>query len=194
MKCSGRRVERWRPVVGWEDLYSVSDCGRVRRDAGGRGAVAGRVLTIKRNRNGYGYVDLSRGDRKTRRLVHQLVAEAFLPPRPSLGHHPNHLDTDKLNNHPKNLEWATLAENTAHARANGLIAPLRGERNGRAKLTKEQVAEIRSLRGRVGTREIAKRFGVARSMVQRIHQGRAWKSSEWPDDLRVREFPAEATA
>lgn len=189
MTCSGRRVEKWRPIVGWEGIYAVSDCGRVRRDAGGRGAVAGRVLTVKRNRKGYGYVDLSRGDRKTRRLLHQLVAAAFLSARPSPSHHPNHLDGNKLNNHPENLEWATNAENTSHAWANGLIAPLRGERNGRAKLAKTQVFEIRSLRGQVGARAIAKRFGVARSMVQRIHQGRAWTSAEWPEYLRVREWP-----
>ena len=189
MKCFSKRRERWRPVVGWEALYSVSDRGRIRRDAGGRGAVAGRVLTIKRNQKGYGYVDLSRGDRKTRRLVHQLVAAAFLPPRPSAQHHPNHLDADKLNNHPENLEWATSSENNAHARARGLVPALHGESNGRAKLTAEQVLEIRSLRGKIGARAIAARFGVARSLIQRIHQGRAWSAPEWPEDLRVRELP-----
>lgn len=172
--------ERWKPIAGWEDLYSVSDRGRVRRDAGGRGAVAGRVLTAKRTAKGYRHVDLSRDDRKTRRLVHQLVAEAFLPPRPSENHHPNHLDGIKSNNVVGNLEWATPAENAAHAARLGLSARLTGERNGRAKLSGDQVNEIRRLRGSLGQRAIAARFGVARSLVQRIHQGRAW--SELPHD------------
>lgn len=184
--------EEWRPVVGWGEVYSVSSCGRIRRDIGGRGAIAGRILTIKRNRKGYGYVDLSRGDSKTRRLVHQLVAAAFLPPRPSAAHHPNHLDAIKLNNHARNLEWASIAENNAHARAHGLIPALSGESNGRAKLTVEQVAQIRALRGVMGARAIANRFGVARSLVQRIHQGRAWTMAEWPEALRVRQFPERA--
>lgn len=174
MKCSGAREERWRPVVGWVGFYSISDCGRVRRDGAGRGAVVGRILTHKRGHKGYAYIDLSRGDQKTRRLVHQLVAEAFLPPRPSHLHHPNHRDADKLNNHARNLEWTTAQENNAHARVLGLVPALCGERNGRAKLTTEQVGEIRVLRGVIGARAIAARFGIARSLVQRIHQGRAW--------------------
>lgn len=167
-------IEAWKTVVGWEGLYSVSNLGRIRRDAGGRGAVAGRIINTKRTRKGYRHVDLSRNDKKTRRLVHQLVAEAFLPPRPSPKHHPNHKDTDKANNNALNLEWATIPENTAHARAHGLIPPLAGEANGRAKLTRVQADEIRALRGEVGQRAIAARYGVARSLVQRIHQGKLW--------------------
>lgn len=131
----------------------------------------------------------SSNDKKTRRLIHQLVAEAFLGKRPTDHHHPNHLDADKTNNRASNLEWATNAENNAHARSLGLIPAMRGENNGRSKLTADQVAEIRALKGRLGQRVIADRFGVARSMVQRIHQGKAWSSSEWPPDLRVRQFP-----
>jgi hypothetical protein len=160
----------------------------VRRDVGGRGAVAGRVLTAKKKSNGYRQVDLSRNDTKDRRLIHQLVAAAFLPARPSACHHPNHIDGDKANNVAGNLEWATRAENAAHAARLGLTARLAGERNGRAKLTAAQAEEIRALKGSVGQREIAIRYGVARSLVQRIHQGKAW-TSEWPEDLRVREYP-----
>lgn len=167
-------TELWKPIAGWEDRYSVSDLGRVRRDVGGQGSIAGRILTTKRTSKGYRHVDLSRDDKKTRRLVHQLVAVAFLPPRPSPDHHPNHIDANKANNAATNLEWLTVAENNAHARKLGLVPALSGERNGRAKLSAAQVAEIRELKGKAGQREIAQRFGVARSLIQRIHQGKAW--------------------
>lgn len=169
-------TERWQPIPGYEGLYSISDLGRVRRDAGGRGAMAGRVLTPKPTSKGYRHVDLSRNDKKKRRLIHQLVAEAFLPARPSAVHFPNHIDANKANNVATNLEWLTRPENTAHARKLGLFPSLAGERNGRAKLTRAQVGVIRSLKGAVGQRDIASRFGVARSLVQRIHQGKAWAS------------------
>jgi hypothetical protein len=147
-------------------------------------------LTGKKTKKGYLIVDLSVDDVKTRRLIHQLVAEAFLPPRPSVEHFPNHLDADKTNNNVENLEWATRAENNAHARRLGLVPSLRGEANGRSKLTAVQVDEIRAVRGHQSQRAIAARFSVARSLVQRIHQGRAWVDmAEWPADVRVREMP-----
>ena len=167
-------TEHWVPIAGWEGLYSVSDRGRVRRDGGGRGAVSGRIMTPQRTSKGYRHVDLSRGDVKTRRLVHQLVATAFLPPRPSPDHHPNHIDADKANNSASNLEWLTNAENTKHARHLGLIPALKGERNGRSKLTRVEVEEIRAQTGRIGQRVIASRYGVARSLIQRVQQGKAW--------------------
>lgn len=182
------RGEEWSPIHGYDGVYSISSLGRVRRDAGGKGATAGRILTTKRNRKGYRHVDLSRDDVKERRLVHQIVADAFLPPRPSDAHHPNHVDADKSNNSAANLEWATAAENNTHARMLGLVPAMRGECNGRAKLTVGDVAEIHALKGLASQRAIAGRFGVARSLIQRIHQGRAW-ADEWPLDLRVREFP-----
>lgn len=178
-------TELWAPVGGYGGLYSVSNLGRIRRDGGGRGAVAGRILTPKATRKGYRHVDLSRGDVKTRRLIHQLVAGAFLGPRPSSAHHPNHLDGDKTNNAATNLEWATAKENSMHAVALGLYTPTKGEANGRAKLTERQVMDIRGLRGKLGQRLIAQRYEVSRTLVQRIHQGMLWPE--------VRQYPGEGS-
>jgi hypothetical protein len=167
--------ERWAPVKGWEGFYSVSDHGRIRRDLRSRGAVGGRILTPKRTTRGYRYVDLSRNDSKVRRLIHQLVAEVFLPARPSLNHDPNHIDGDKANNFATNLEWATTAENNVHARRLGLRGSDAGELNGNAKLTVDEVQEIRRLKGVVGQVQLARRFGVAKSTIYWIHKGRNWR-------------------
>lgn len=169
--------ERWRPIVGYEGVYEISDFGRVRRCSGGQGAIVGRVLTCKRGTAGYLHVDLSIGDQKTRFLIHRLVATAFIGPRPSDSHEVNHRDAVKTNNAATNLEWLTRQENIAHAGELGLYGgrPLPGSSNGRAKLTDFQVAEIRSLKGIVGARRLAERFGVSRSAIQFIHQGKHWK-------------------
>lgn len=50
-----------------------------------------------------------------------------------------------------------------------------GENNGRAKLTWEQVSEIRSLSGSLGTVELAQRYGISRGNIRRIVTGKYWK-------------------
>lgn len=169
-------VETWLPIPAYEDLYAVSSLGRVQRTGGGKGATAGRIVAPKIATNGYRHVDLSRGDCKVRFGIHRLVALAFLGPSPFEGAMVNHKDGDKTNNIPENLEWVDRIGNARHAvsigRGGGKALP--GESNGRAKLTIDQVAEIRSLKGRIGQREIARRFGVARTTIQWIHQGKHW--------------------
>jgi hypothetical protein len=127
--------EAWRPVVGYEGVYEVSSEGSVRRVGAGRlmvGAVA--------RKTGYRYVTLCAGGKQRTRLRHLLVAGAFLPPRPP-GADANHKDTDKANNRADNLEWVTRWGNIDHARRAGLMPT--GSKNGMAKLTETQVADIR---------------------------------------------------
>lgn len=170
--------EQWQAVVGYEGIYEVSDRGRVRSldriDASGhrrRGRI--RALQIAK-RGQYVVVTLSRDGQKRAHKVHQLVALAFLGLAPP-GTEVNHCDGNKAANVPGNLEYLTHAENIRHAARTGLARPARGERNGRAKLTSTQVAEIRLLRqGGVRTALLAERFGVSRSMVCRILRGEGW--------------------
>jgi len=183
--------EKWRAIPGYEGVYEVSSRGRVKRIMACQGATPGRILR-QSNQNGYLAVTLYKNDVRVKFAVHILVCSAFHGLAPSIGMHVNHKDANKRNNAPDNLEWVTPQQNVAHAVALGLVGgrSLPGEENGRAKLTRDQVLEIRSLRGKVGQRLIAAQYGVARSLVQRIHQGLAWSFlNEWPEDLRVREMP-----
>lgn len=186
---------RWRPIpMGWGDLYEVSDVGEVRTLTSRRGSPAGRLLTPKRGTRGYLHVDLARDGRKARYGIHRLVAEAFLGPAPSAQHHPNHLNGRKDDNRVANLAWATPGENNSHALALGLrdVTPLPGARNGRAKLTAEQVQEIRRRAAAGETqRDLAAVFGVSKSQIGNIARGERWPD-EWPPDLRVREWPETA--
>lgn len=60
------------------------------------------------------------------------------------------------------------------------MAPLRGVKNGRAKLTEEQVAEIREryANGDIGYGTLAKEYGIQKSHVASIIKGRLWKRDE----------------
>lgn len=157
--------EEWRPVVGYEGLYDVSNAGRVRRVGGGYL----RPMAMPR---GYLQVALSSGGVERRHLVHRLVASAWLGPPPP-GTAVNHIDGDKANNRADNLEWATARQNTAHAIETGLYAPT-GETNPAAKLREADVREILRLRGTATHKEIAARFRVHRSTVSQIYRGHNW--------------------
>ena len=187
-------LEQWRPIPGYEGWYDASSLGRIRRVLACRGATAGRFLR-QAAQGEYLAVTLYRNDQRRKFGVHVLVASAFHGPRPS-GLIVNHKDTNKHNNRAENLEWVTYQRNAEHAAENGLHGgrPLKGEDNPRAKLTAEQAREIRELKGQVGARVLAKRFGVSRSAIQFIHQGKHWADPlEWPLDLRVRQFPEVRT-
>lgn len=173
-------LEEWRLVAVCPD-YAVSDHGRVMRVTPCKGTRPGRLLKPRREAKGYVRVLLDRRDR----MVHRLVAEAFIGPPPTPAHQINHRNGVKADNHVRNLEWVTQDENMAHAAAHGLRPdPLCGEDNPRAKLTERDVAVIRGARGRVTQARLAEMFGVSRSLIWNIQTGRTWHGvlpADWPE-------------
>lgn len=158
-------VENWRDVPGYEGWYEVSDLGRVRRIRPARGARFGHVLSVKPGPLGYARVCLSQDSSKDRKwlYIHQLVARAFLP-APAFGSVVNHIDFDRMNNRPENLEYVTQRENVLHTVKAGRHRP-------RTRLTDNEVQVIRNLRGRQTTREISEQFGVSQSYVSQLQTG-----------------------
>lgn len=114
--------EEWKPVVGMEDLYQVSNLGRVRNRRG-------RVLRAFRGSKGAGRVEPEHAKvhlhdeegNVLRKKVHVLVLEAFVGARPE-GMLGLHRDDDKNNNTLANLYWGTAWENRQDARRNGVYA------------------------------------------------------------------------
>jgi hypothetical protein len=76
-----------------------------------------RILAQQINNSGYPVVKLYLNNECTLRLVHRLVAAAFVP---GAGETVNHQDGVKTNNAASNLEWASYTENHLHAVEHGL--------------------------------------------------------------------------
>jgi hypothetical protein len=106
--------------------------------------------------------------------VHQIIA--FMKyGRKVIGMTVNHIDGNKWNNHPNNLELATPKENSRHMVSLGLFNPARGSRSGRAKLTEPDVIKIRELLS-AGEKplSIAGKFGVSDECIYSIKNGKSW--------------------
>lgn len=98
--------EYWKPVVGYEGLYMVSNWGRVKSIKFGKE----RILKQWTNKDGYLQVSLFKNNKRKNFRVHRLVAEAFIPNLDNLPQ-VNHRDENPLNNNVDNLEWCSAKYN-----------------------------------------------------------------------------------
>ena len=104
-------IEEWRPVVGYEGLYEVSNTGQVRSlDRFYYRLHKGKVLSPTKDRYGYLTVTLNCNGKSKTIKIHRLVAQAFLPNPDNLPQ-VNHKDEVKTNNSVDNLEWCTAKYN-----------------------------------------------------------------------------------
>lgn len=125
-------VEIWKNIPGYEGLYDASNWGRIRsldhwRDSGAGGYIQkGRILKQFKNKRGYLYVGLSKGNEIKRLRVHRLVYEAFkgeIPERLQV----NHINEDKTDNRLENLNLMTSKENTNWGTRNQRISEKRSD-------------------------------------------------------------------
>ena len=122
--------ETWKPVVGYEDLYEVSDHGNVRsldKKVPNRYStrfIPGKLLKGTPNKDGYLYVSLYKNTQRTRFLIHRLVLETFVGSCPE-GMECLHKDHNRSNNHLSNLDWDTHKNNVYASIERGTLFPNR---------------------------------------------------------------------
>ena len=156
-------TEEWRPIPGYEGVYSINRSGDIRRDLINKGQ--NLYPSIRIDNAGYRRVKLHKNGGGFSMAIHRALALAFIP-NPESKPEVNHIYGDKLNNSLGNLEWSTRGENMRHkARVLGGTTP--------KKIPDDQIWIIRSLR-HTGHRlaSIAKIFGVSFQLVSQIYRGK----------------------
>ena len=177
--------EIWKKVIGYEESYEVSNLGNVRSfdryikcKKNNEYFLFAKGYPIKQKISFYRYlcVSFKKNQKHAIKVVHKLVAEAFIP---NLKNKPqvNHIDGDKLNNCVDNLEWVTASENCIHAtkilRKKGMI------------LTTEQVRDIKFnvVYDSMFNKDIASKFKVHPNTISSIRNGHKWKHvTQNPED------------
>jgi len=176
-----QNLEQWRPVVGYEGLYEVSDHGRVRslpRTCLTKGnatrTVSARVMSQNRDGRGYLAVILSKDGKKTTTRVYLIVAKAFIGERPD-GMVVAHGPAGKDDNSVANVSYKTQSENCAADKLRD-DTHTRGGRNYNARLTEEQVLFARKAvaRRQVSIGHLADAWNVNRSTLGKAINGRNW--------------------
>ena len=162
-------TEIWLPIEGYENLYEVSNLGRVRslehtvlRKNGVKLKVPGKILKPRTNNSGYLMVRLYKNGIWRDFLLHRIVSTAFLP-NPDKKPQVNHLSENKQNNSVENLEWCTAKENNNY-----------GTKNKRAseKLSKPVLCvELNQIFQSIT--EAAKHFNVTTSNIGSVLAGRS---------------------
>lgn len=163
--------EYWKDVKGYEGIYEASTTGHVRIKPGAnspeyvkkRGFVIPDLKYFTDKHNRLKCVFVKRDGSRHLTSPHRLVAWTFLP-NPANLREVNHIDGNPQNNDVSNLEWVSSSENKHHAVRMGLM--LSGEAHPQAKLTNDQVTElkIRVLSGE-HIKDLAEEFNVQGSLI-----------------------------
>lgn len=162
-----KKGEIWLDVVGFEGIYLVSTWGNVKRIKKAMGTKC-RNLRLNPDTHGKGYITVYlRKDGVTyKKYVHDLVLRAFIgPPKP--GQQCRHDDGVPWHNEVWNLLWGTPKQNQLdrirHRTSN------RGHAHGMAKLTDDEVMELRRLKS-LGWihRKLAVKFGISKVYVGQL--------------------------
>lgn len=145
--------EIWKDIKGYEDLYQVSNLGRIKSFH--PRYKHSKILKLHQRTNGYIFICLHKNKQLYTPDVHRLVAEAFVEnPNPKEYKYVLHLDDDTTNNIYTNLKWGTQKENCNTERHINLLSKSMSKRTGTLnnfygyKHTQETKDKIKKARGK----------------------------------------------
>lgn len=171
-------AEMWKTIPRFP-YYEASSYGRVRSidrvidglDSWGKPCLIRRRGKIPRGTPHRGYLVVKLGSPNAAYGIHQAVAMAFHGECPD-GFVVDHVNTNKTDNRPDNLEYVPNETNVQRAHKNGLMHA-ENEGNANCKLSNISVQRIRELSAVHSLSQIAAMFGTTKTHVSRILGGKS---------------------
>lgn len=166
--------EIWKPVIGYEGRYEVSNLGAVRSTVQWNGTSV-RLLKPCVKKDGHLHLVLYKNQKPKTWMIHALVMEAFVGPRPK-GLETRHLDGNAQNNQLTNLKYGTHKENMRDCSKHSGFPDRKGVNNVKAKLTPRQVLLIRHIYStqKISQLQLGKRFGMSEYAIWAIVNRKTW--------------------
>lgn len=156
--------------------YAITRTGRIWSFPRQGSSSLGRWLKPYKDSQGYFQVSLYEEGKRTNKLVHHLVLEVYGQPRKK-GQIARHLNGNKIDNRNKNLVWGTHKENSDDMIKHNTVPNRKGESNGRAKLTIEEVKLIRKLylQPKISLWFLARHFNMSLYAIWAVVTRKTWK-------------------
>lgn len=147
-------------------IYSTSNVGRGRYH---------KEISQRENQDGYMVVTVGKTSCRRSMRVHRIVALAFVPNPDNLPE-VDHIDNNRQNNAASNLQWMYGIDNKKKTPFETRSKTHKGVLNGRAKLTADDVCNIRQLYSEGKTKaEIAKLYSRGWSTIHNIISNNTWR-------------------
>jgi hypothetical protein len=180
-------MEIWKDIPGYEGKYQVSNLARIKsckftftRSNGYQYTQSERIKKLSLGLNGYLFFNSG----KCRPYyVHRAVALCFVENKnKKIYNTVDHLDENKLNNNPSNLQWVNQSENAKRWIANNIWL-ITGENNAGSILKEPDVVKIKDIldcsmdkKSRYELcKKIAKEYKVHPTTIGDIYARRTWK-------------------
>ena len=162
-------MEEWKDIEGYEGLYQVSNCGRVKSTQYWNGTYE-RILTNNKDKNGYLSVALFKEGKRKWFFVHRLVAQAFLE-NPDNLNEVNHINENNTDNRAENLEYCSRKYNCNYGTRNQRIV----EKTKNGKLSKtvyQYTLDSKFIAEYPSTQEVERQLGYSSSNIRTCCRGK----------------------